>query len=81
MTNQNNTIKFYSGESIPVELHKVRVVQKLFLKPVDERKTAMENAGFNTFLLNTKDVFLDANCLYVFRRLPAPMTTAARDPR
>ena len=38
MTNQNNTIKFYSGEQIPVELHKVRIVQKLFLKPVDEPK-------------------------------------------
>jgi tryptophanase len=59
MTNQNNTIKFYSGEQIPVELHKVRIVQKLFLKPVDERKKAMEDAGFNTFLLSTKDVFLD----------------------
>lgn len=59
MTNQNNTIKFYSGESIPVELHKVRMVQKLFLKPVEERKKAMEEAGFNTFLLSTKDVFLD----------------------
>lgn len=59
MTDQNNAIKFYSGEQIPVELHKVRIVQKLFLKPIEERKTAMEEAGFNTFLLNTKDVFLD----------------------
>lgn len=59
MTNQNTAIKFYSGENIPVELHKVRIVQKLHLKPVDERKTAIEEAGFNTFLLNTKDVFLD----------------------
>lgn len=59
MTNQNNAIKFYSGEQIPVELHKVRMVQKLFLKPIEERKTAIEEAGFNTFLLSTKDVFLD----------------------
>lgn len=59
MTNQNNVIRFYSGESIPVELHKVRIVQKLFLKPIEERKAAMEEAGFNTFLLSTKDVFLD----------------------
>src|SRR6056297_246306 len=59
MTNQNNAIKFYSGEQIPVELHKVRIVQKLFLKPVEERKAAMEKAGFNTFLLSTKDIFLD----------------------
>jgi tyrosine phenol-lyase len=59
MTNQSKTIKFYSGEQIPVEQHKVRIVQKLFLKPVEERKAAIEEAGFNTFLLNTKDVFLD----------------------
>ncbi len=59
MTDQNNAIKFYSGEQIPVEQHKVRIVQKLFLKPIEERKAAMEEAGFNTFLLNTKDVFLD----------------------
>lgn len=59
MTNQNNPVKFYSGEQIPVELHKVRMVQKLFLKPIEERKAAMEEAGYNTFLLNTKDIFLD----------------------
>lgn len=55
----NNMVKFHSGEQIPVEMHKVRIVQKLFLKPIDERKEAMEKAGFNTFLLNTKDIFLD----------------------
>ncbi len=52
-------IKFYNGQQIPVELHKVRVVQKLFLKPVNQRLEAIRNAGFNTFLLSTKDVFLD----------------------
>lgn len=60
MSNSNNTtIKFHSGENIPVELHKVRVVQKLFLKPIDERMEAIEKGGYNTFLLNTKDIFLD----------------------
>lgn len=60
MTNQNNTtIKFFQGEQIPVELHKVRVVQKLYLKPIDERLIAIGEAGYNTFGLNTKDVFLD----------------------
>jgi tyrosine phenol-lyase len=59
MTDQNSAIKFYSGEQIPVELHKVRIVQKLFLKPVEERKKAIDDAGYNTFLLNTKDIFLD----------------------
>ena len=59
MSNQSSTIKFHSGDQIPVELHKVRIVQKLFLKPIEERMEAMETAGFNTFLLNTKDIFLD----------------------
>lgn len=58
-TQSNNTIKFFSGEQIPVELHKVRIVQKLFLKPIEERMDAIEKAGYNTFLLNTKDIFLD----------------------
>ncbi len=57
--NNQTTVKFHSGEKIPLELHKVRIVQKLFLKPIDERLNAMQEAGFNTFLLNTKDIFLD----------------------
>jgi tryptophanase len=52
-------IKFMSGEFVPLEMHKVRVVQKLRLLPVEERLKAMEGAGFNTFLLQNKDVFLD----------------------
>lgn len=57
--NDSNAIKFMYGENIPVELHKVRMVQKLNLKPIDERVKAIEEGGYNTFLLNTKDVFLD----------------------
>jgi len=53
------TVKFYSGEVTPLEMHKVRVVQKLNLLPVEERKDAIFGAGFNTFLLMNKDVFLD----------------------
>jgi tyrosine phenol-lyase len=53
------TVKFYSGIQIPVELHKVRIVQKLFLRPIDERLEAIEKGGYNTFQLSTKDVFLD----------------------
>ena len=54
-----NEIKFYSGESIPLELHKVRIVQKLHLVPIERRLEALQEGGFNTFRLNTKDVFLD----------------------
>ncbi|MDD4729623.1 MAG: tryptophanase [Dysgonamonadaceae bacterium] len=52
-------IKFYSGENIPLELHKVRVVQKLHLVPIERRLEALKEAGFNTFRLSTMDVFLD----------------------
>jgi tyrosine phenol-lyase len=57
--NNSSKIKFFSGEDLPVELHKVRIVQKLYLKPIDERLEAMEKGGYNTFQLSTKDVFLD----------------------
>lgn len=52
-------IKFFNGKNIPVELHKVRIVQKLNLKRIDDRYQAISEAGYNTFLLNTRDVFLD----------------------
>jgi len=52
-------IKFYNGENIPLELHKVRIVQKLNLVPIERRLEALYEGGFNTFRLSTKDVFLD----------------------
>ena len=52
-------VKFFNGENIPLEMHKVRIVQKLNLRPVRERVRAMTEAGFNTFLLRNEDVFLD----------------------
>lgn len=52
-------ITLSNGQVIPVEMHKVRIVQKINLQPVARRLRAMEEAGYNTFLLRTKDVFLD----------------------
>lgn len=52
-------VKFYSGENIPLEMHKVRIVQKLNLPPIERRMEAMEEAGYNTFLLKNRDVFMD----------------------
>ena len=52
-------IKFMSGENIPLEMHKVRIVQKLCLPTVEQRQKNMEAAGNNTFLLQNKDVFID----------------------
>lgn len=48
-----------SGKTIPVEMHKVRVVQRTSLVPVQRRLAAIEEAGYNTFFLRTRDVFLD----------------------
>ncbi|MCL2379558.1 MAG: tryptophanase [Coriobacteriia bacterium] len=52
-------VKFLSGESIPLEMHKVRMVQKVNLHPIEDRLDAMQGAGFNTFLLKNRDVYLD----------------------
>ncbi|MEI6424606.1 MAG: tryptophanase, partial [Lentisphaerota bacterium] len=57
--NGGSPIKFFKGENIPIEMHKVRIVQKLNLKPIDERLKAATEGGFNSFLLSTRDVFLD----------------------
>ena len=35
------TVKFFSGEQIPLEIHKVRIVQKLNLIPIEERLKAI----------------------------------------
>ena len=40
-------------------MHKIRIVQKVRLAPVRERLRAIEEGGFNTFLLRTRDIFLD----------------------
>ena len=53
------TVKFFSGAKIPLEMHKVRIVQKLNLPPVEARLKAMNEAGNNTFLLQNCDVFMD----------------------
>ena len=52
-------VKFFRGEDLPLELHKVRVVQKLHLVPIERRLDALKEGGFNTFRLQTTDVFLD----------------------
>uniref|UniRef100_A0A7V1EHC0 Tryptophanase n=1 Tax=candidate division WOR-3 bacterium TaxID=2052148 RepID=A0A7V1EHC0_UNCW3 len=51
--------KLRDGREIPVELYKTRVIQKINLTPVRKRLMAIEEAGYNTFQLKTKDVFLD----------------------
>ncbi len=52
-------IRWMSDEKFPLEMHKARVVQKLNLLEPEKRLEAIEEAGFNTFLLKNRDVFLD----------------------
>jgi len=55
-----STVQFYKKEhQVPLEMHKVRVVQKLNLLPVEERLRAIQEAGNNTFLLQNRDIYLD----------------------
>lgn len=43
------TIRFYSEESVPVEMHRARIVQKLQLLTIEERLEKIQEAGNNTF--------------------------------
>ncbi len=54
-----SSIKFYKHEQIPMEMHKVKIVQQLKLLPTDERLKKMKEAGFNTFQLHNGDIFMD----------------------
>ena len=52
-------IKFYNRPPVPMEMHKVKIVQKLTLLPGKERLGKLKEAGFNTFLLHNGDIFMD----------------------
>jgi tyrosine phenol-lyase len=48
-----------NGKVLPIEMHKVKIVQKTNLPAANRRLEAIKEAGYNTFLLRTRDVFLD----------------------
>lgn len=52
-------IKMYKQKDLPLEMHKVKIVQKLHLLPVQERLEKMQEAGSNAYLLHNKDIFMD----------------------
>jgi tyrosine phenol-lyase len=52
-------IEFKTLEKVPVDMFKPVIVQKIHMRPVTERLEAIRKAGFNTFLLNTNDIFMD----------------------
>ncbi len=52
-------IKFFSGQTIPLEMHRAKVIQKLTLVDIDQRKRHLAAAGYNQFLLKNDGIFLD----------------------
>lgn len=52
-------IKFIKTPAVPLEMHKVRIVQRIELIPLEERIRRNEEAGNNAHLLKNEDVFLD----------------------
>lgn len=52
-------IKFIKTEAVPLEMHKVRIVQRINLIPLEERIKSNQEAGNNAHLLKNEDVFLD----------------------
>ena len=54
-----SNIKFYNRKPVPMEMHRVKIVQKLTMLTAEERLAKMREAGFNTFLLHNGDIFMD----------------------
>ena len=52
-------ITLSDGRRVPVEMHRIKIVQKINLIPVAERLKALQAVGYNTFLLPNREVFLD----------------------
>ncbi|MDX9746848.1 MAG: tryptophanase [Syntrophales bacterium] len=52
-------ITLTDGRRIPMEMHRVKIVQKLNLLPASERLKCLRAVGYNTFLLPSREVFLD----------------------
>ena len=75
-------ITFYKHDPLPLEMHKVKIVQKLNLLPAEERLQKMYEAGFNTFQLRNKDIFMDmltdsgVNAMSGTRKWPTSLSTS-----
>jgi tryptophanase len=52
-------IKLSNGRQLPVEMHKIKIVQKINLLPAAQRLECLRAVGYNTFLLPAREVFLD----------------------
>ena len=57
-------IKFYNRKPVPVEMHKVKIVQKLNLLPARERLNKLKEAGFNRSEQSMYEEWAAHNTLY-----------------
>jgi len=55
----DDAVEFFSGKFVPLEMHRVTTVKRLYLRHIDKRAESITQAGNNTFLLDNRDVFLD----------------------
>ncbi len=52
-------ITLSNGRQVPMEMHKIKIVQRMQLLPAAERLECLRAVGYNTFLLPAREVFLD----------------------
>ena len=52
-------VGYYARKPLPLEMHKICIVQKTEIIPVEERVKAIRKAGFNTYRMESKDIYLD----------------------
>ena len=48
-TQNKRTVKFFNGKEIPLEMHKVRIVQSLKLVPVEQRLRQLNRQDLTHF--------------------------------
>jgi len=58
-TLKNGNVKWFNGKNLPLEMHKVKMVQVINLVPVERRLQALKEAGYNSHLMQTSDIFMD----------------------
>ena len=68
-------IKFYSREALPMEMHKVKIVQKLNLLPAKERLEKMKEAGFPKLLLDQTPKYMRNSKVPVVKAKIGPKVT------
>lgn len=52
-------VGYYSRKALPLEMHKICIVQKTEIIPVEDRVRAIREAGFNTYRMKSADIYLD----------------------